>query len=174
MHAVNIHEARTHLSRLVDETAKGEPLIIAKSGKPVAKVTALDAPTGAQKRRLGFLAGQIAVPEDFDRMGSPEIEQLWRRRMKLLFDTHLLLWAAGEPGRLPARARALIKDPANELIFSAASLASHFVTLMLRQGDAEVFKRCSQAKLSMMREALAKLDRHANEHEESLVTARPN
>jgi PIN domain nuclease of toxin-antitoxin system len=42
--------------------------------------------------------------------------------MKLLLDTHLLLWAAGEPGRLPARARALIKDPANETVFSAASL----------------------------------------------------
>jgi len=42
--------------------------------------------------------------------------------MKLLLDTHLLLWAAGEPGQLPAPARALIDDPANELIFSVASL----------------------------------------------------
>ena len=42
--------------------------------------------------------------------------------MKLLLDTHLLLWAAGEPGRLPATARALIEDPAHDLIFSAASL----------------------------------------------------
>jgi PIN domain nuclease of toxin-antitoxin system len=42
--------------------------------------------------------------------------------MKLLLDTHLLLWAAGEPRRLSASARALIKDRANELIFSAASL----------------------------------------------------
>ncbi len=77
MRTVNIHEAKTHLSRLVDEAAKGEPFIIAKSGEPVVKVTALDTPTGAQKRRLGFLAGQIAVPEDFDRMGSAEIEQLF-------------------------------------------------------------------------------------------------
>jgi prevent-host-death family protein len=77
MRTVNIHEAKTHLSRLVDEAAKGEPFIIAKSGKPVVKVTALDTPTGAQKRRLGFLAGQIAVPEDFDRMGRAEIEKLF-------------------------------------------------------------------------------------------------
>jgi hypothetical protein len=49
-------------------------------------------------------------------------------------------------------------------------VADHFVTLMLRQGDAEVFKRYSQAKLNMMREALDKLDRRANEHERSLAT----
>ncbi len=42
--------------------------------------------------------------------------------MRLLLDTHLLLWAAGEPGRLPGSARTLLDDPANELVFSAASL----------------------------------------------------
>jgi integrase len=57
---------------------------------------------------------------------------------------------------------------------SAGGVSDHFVTLMLRQGDADVFKRYSQAKLNMMREALAKLDRHANEHQGSFVTARPN
>ena len=77
MRTINIHEAKTHLSRLVDEAARGEPFIIAKAGKPVVKVTALDTPSGAQIRRLGFLAGQIAVPEDFDRIGSAEIERLF-------------------------------------------------------------------------------------------------
>lgn len=77
MRTVNIHEAKTHLSRLVDEAAKGEPFIIAKAGKPMVKVTALGTPTGAQVRRVGFLAGQITVPEDFDQMGSAEIEQLF-------------------------------------------------------------------------------------------------
>jgi integrase len=57
---------------------------------------------------------------------------------------------------------------------SAGGVADHFVTLMLRQGDSEVFKRYSQAKLNMMREALVKLDRQANEHNGSSVTARPN
>ena len=77
MKTVNIHEAKTQLSRLVEEAAKGEPFIIAKAGKPVVKVTALSAPTGAQVRRLGFMAGQISVPEDFDRMGREEIEGIF-------------------------------------------------------------------------------------------------
>lgn len=77
MQTVNIHEAKTHLSRLVDQAAKGEPFVIAKSGKPLVKVVALDAPVAAQVKRVGFMAGQIAVPDDFDRMGSAQIEQLF-------------------------------------------------------------------------------------------------
>jgi len=72
---VNIHEAKTHLSRLVDRAAKGESFVIAKAGKELVKVTALEAP--AAPRRLGFLAGQIEVPEHFDRMFSAEIEALF-------------------------------------------------------------------------------------------------
>ncbi|MBV8702516.1 MAG: type II toxin-antitoxin system prevent-host-death family antitoxin [Acetobacteraceae bacterium] len=77
MRTVNIHEAKTHLSRLVDQAAKGDPFVIAKAGKPLVKVVPLDAPTAGQVRRLGFMAGQIAVPDDFDRMGSAEIERLF-------------------------------------------------------------------------------------------------
>ncbi len=77
MQTVNIHEAKTHLSRLVEQAAKGEPFIIAKAGKPLVKVTPLDSPTGAQVRRLGFLAGQVQVPDDFDQMGGDEIEQFF-------------------------------------------------------------------------------------------------
>lgn len=77
MHTVNIHEAKTQLSRLVDEAAKGESFIIAKAGKPLVKVTALDAPTGPDRQRLGFLAGRIAVPDDFDSMGASAIEQMF-------------------------------------------------------------------------------------------------
>jgi prevent-host-death family protein len=77
MRTVNIHEAKTHLSRLVDEAAKGEPFVIAKAGRPMVKVTALDAPSAGSVRRLGFLCGQIAVPDDFDRMGATEIERLF-------------------------------------------------------------------------------------------------
>lgn len=77
MTTVNIHEAKTQLSRLVDEAAKGKPFIIAKAGKPLVKVTALDTPTGQQIRRLGFLRGQFSVPDDFNTMGRTEIEQLF-------------------------------------------------------------------------------------------------
>jgi prevent-host-death family protein len=72
---VNIHEAKTHLSRLVEQAANGEPFVIAKAGKPLVKVSPLDAPKSP--RRLGFMAGQIAVPDDFDRMGSEELEKLF-------------------------------------------------------------------------------------------------
>ena len=75
MVTVNIHEAKTQLSKLVDRAAKGEPFVIAKAGKPLVKVTPLEAP--AEPQRLGFLAGEIAVPEDFDRMGEAEIAALF-------------------------------------------------------------------------------------------------
>lgn len=77
MLTVNIHEAKTHLSRLVEQAARGESFVIAKAGKPMVKVTALDAPAAGQVRRLGFMAGRIEVPEDFDRMGDTEIERLF-------------------------------------------------------------------------------------------------
>ena len=75
MRTVNIHEAKTHLSRLVERAAKGEGFIIAKAGKPLVKVVPLDRRDAAAPRRLGFLEGEIAVPDDFDRMGQEEIER---------------------------------------------------------------------------------------------------
>ena len=66
---VNIHEAKTNLSRLVEAAAKGESFIIAKAGKPLVKVVALDAPIGGEKKRVGFLAGEFKVPDDFDEIG---------------------------------------------------------------------------------------------------------
>jgi prevent-host-death family protein len=78
MITVNIHKAKTQLSRLVDEAASGKPFIIAKAGKPMVKVTALDAPTGKQVRRLGFLSGPFLIPDDFNTMGSSEIERIFQ------------------------------------------------------------------------------------------------
>lgn len=77
MRTVNMLEAKTHLSRLVDGALQGEPFIIAKAGKPLVKVIALDAPSAAKPRRLGFLAGAFSIPDDFDSMGAQEIEQLF-------------------------------------------------------------------------------------------------
>jgi prevent-host-death family protein len=77
MKTVNIHEAKTQLSKLIEEASKGDGFVIAKAGKPVVKVIALGAPTGTQVRRLGFMAGQISVPDDFDQMGKEEIERIF-------------------------------------------------------------------------------------------------
>ena len=75
MRTINIRKAKTHLSRLVDQAAKGEPFVIAKAGKPLVKVIALGAPEAGQLKRVGFMTGQIAVPDDFDQMGSAEVEK---------------------------------------------------------------------------------------------------
>jgi prevent-host-death family protein len=75
MNTVNIHEAKTQLSRLVDRAARGEAFVIAKAGKPLVKVSPIDAPV--EPKRLGFLKGEIEVPEDFDRMGEREIAALF-------------------------------------------------------------------------------------------------
>lgn len=77
MRTVNIHEAKTHLSRLVDRAAMGEPFIIAKAGKPLVKVVPLDAPAAGEMKRLGFMEGLIKVPDDFDTMFADEIEEMF-------------------------------------------------------------------------------------------------
>ena len=75
---VNIHEAKTHLSRLVEEAVKGESFVIAKAGKPMVKVIRLDeAAVEKPKSRLGFMEGQFEVPEDFDTMFQKEIEEMF-------------------------------------------------------------------------------------------------
>ena len=73
MPAVNMHEARTRCRGSSRPLPTGQPFIIARAGKPVVKVVAVDASAPAA-RRTGFLAGEISVPEDFDRMGSDAIE----------------------------------------------------------------------------------------------------
>lgn len=74
---LNIHQAKTHLSRLLERVAKGGSFVIAKAGRPVARLVPLSAPEGGKVRRLGFMAGQVRVPDDFDRMGEKEIEVLF-------------------------------------------------------------------------------------------------
>jgi prevent-host-death family protein len=79
MRTINIHEAKTHLSRLVDEAEKGEPFIIAKAGKPKVQVIRIDAPTVKAKRRLGFMKGMYTIPDNFDGIDKQldkEIEKL--------------------------------------------------------------------------------------------------
>lgn len=64
MQKINIHEAKTHLSRLVERAAAGEEVIIAKAGKPLAKLGPYHAPAGS--RQPGFWRGQVILADDFD------------------------------------------------------------------------------------------------------------
>ena len=77
METINIHEAKTHLSRLVEQAAKGESFIIAKAGKPMVKVVPLDPPEEKKVKRIGFLEGQGNIPDDFDRMFEDEIAEMF-------------------------------------------------------------------------------------------------
>jgi prevent-host-death family protein len=91
MTTVNIHEAKTHLSRLIARVARGESFVIARAGKPLARVIPIEAKDSPAKR-LGFMKGEMAVPKDFDEMGRDEIATLFgsakcfsrRRRVKAL------------------------------------------------------------------------------------------
>ena len=74
MKTVNMHEAKTHLSRLVDEAVKGEPFVIARAGKPLVRVSPIEA---APAKRTGFLKGQVDCPDDFITMGEDEITTLF-------------------------------------------------------------------------------------------------
>jgi prevent-host-death family protein len=77
METVNIHEAKTHLSRLIEKAAKGESFIIAKAGKPMVKVVSLDEVVAPKKRRIGFMNGMFTTPDDFDTIMADEIEKMF-------------------------------------------------------------------------------------------------
>ena len=77
MRTVNIHDAKTHLSRLVEQAAAGESFIIAKAGRPMVKVVAIDAPKPGTETRFGFLAGHGSIPDDFDQMGADDIAAMF-------------------------------------------------------------------------------------------------
>lgn len=64
MQTVNIHEAKTHLSRLLEQVAGGEEVVIARAGKAIARLVPLEAKP--KKRQLGLLKGKLKVPDDFD------------------------------------------------------------------------------------------------------------
>jgi prevent-host-death family protein len=74
MKTVNIHEAKTHLSRLLEGVANGESFVIAKSGKPVAKVTPI---VEKPIQRIGFMEGQFEVPDDIDTVFAEEIQSMF-------------------------------------------------------------------------------------------------
>ncbi len=75
MITVNIHEAKTQLSKLVDKASKGESFIIARAGKPLVKVVPIEAKP--KPPRLGFLKGQVNMPDERDRQADAEIAKLF-------------------------------------------------------------------------------------------------
>lgn len=77
MTMVNTREARAHWSRLVKRAAEGETIIIARAGKPVARLVPLDPAPVDVSRRLGFMEGDVKIPEDFDRMMEDEIAEMF-------------------------------------------------------------------------------------------------
>jgi prevent-host-death family protein len=77
MRSINIHEAKTHLSRLVEEAARGDGFIIAKAGKPMVQVVCIDAAPVDVSKRLGLLQGKFKVPDDFDTMFVEEIRAMF-------------------------------------------------------------------------------------------------
>ncbi|MDF1727063.1 MAG: type II toxin-antitoxin system prevent-host-death family antitoxin [Sulfitobacter sp.] len=74
MKTVNMHEAKTHLSKLVEGATKGEPFVIARAGKPLVKVVMIETEA---PRRTGFLKDQVEVPVDFDEMFADEISGMF-------------------------------------------------------------------------------------------------
>jgi prevent-host-death family protein len=79
MRTINIHQAKTHLSRLVDEAVEGDSFVIAKRGKGLVQVIRLDALEAPVKRRLGFMKGMYTLPDNFDEIDrelDKEIEKL--------------------------------------------------------------------------------------------------
>jgi prevent-host-death family protein len=77
MLTVNIHEAKTNLSKLLERIARGESFVIAKAGKPVAKVSPIDAPEAKKLQRIGAMEGQFTIPDDFNTMFQEEIEDMF-------------------------------------------------------------------------------------------------
>ena len=78
LRTINIHAAKTHLSLLVEDAAAGEEIVIAKAGKPLARLVPLEARPG--KRRLGALNGKYEIPDDFDTMCAEEIIEMFEGR----------------------------------------------------------------------------------------------
>lgn len=74
---VNIHDAKTQLSRLVEKASKGEAFIIAKAGRPMVKVIPLGKAEAGTADRLGFMAGEFSVPDDFDQMGGDALAAMF-------------------------------------------------------------------------------------------------
>ncbi len=78
MQTVNIHDAKTQFSRYVDQAEAGEEIVIARAGKPVARLVALKS-SASQPRKLGLGKKQFTFPENFDSLGASEIAGMFEQ-----------------------------------------------------------------------------------------------
>jgi prevent-host-death family protein len=78
MQTVNIHEAKTQFSRFVDQAEAGEEIVIARAGKPVARLVALETLT-SKPRKLGLGKQKFTFPEQFDRLNSSEMVEMFEQ-----------------------------------------------------------------------------------------------
>ena len=77
MQTVNIHEAKTHLSRLIEPASKGQSFIIAKAGKSMVRVVPIEPEALHKPQRLGFRKRKMRAPDDFDTMDANELERMF-------------------------------------------------------------------------------------------------
>lgn len=88
----NIHDAKSNLSRLLEQAAAGEVVVIAKAGKPIAKLVAYDAPEPREAKRIGFML-DLVVPQDFDELDN-EVTNLFDSMQLLTADALLSQYGA--------------------------------------------------------------------------------
>ena len=118
---VNVHEAKTHLSRLIERAENGEEVVIARNGTPVARLVAHGRELGP--RTGGTWHGRIWIARRLRRPAPRGDRGRLPRRapLKLLLDSHVLLWWLDEPDELADEAHVAVADPANEVAISVAS-----------------------------------------------------
>ena len=139
MKTVNIHEAKTHLSKLVEGAVNGEPFVIAKAGRPLVRVEALTMPGRDEVKAARFPARRVRDARRLRSHGAGgDRDPVRHRLMKCLLDTHLLIWAASDPARLSSTARERIEDIDNDLYFSVASLWEIVIKNALGRADFRV------------------------------------
>ena len=117
MTTVNIHDAKTHFSRLIERARQGERITIAKDGVPVAMLVALP-PQRPSRRPLGLDRGRVIIRSDFDDplpefeadVADPDDPLARPADVRALLDTHVFLWALAADERLSQRAREIIED----------------------------------------------------------------
>ncbi len=144
MHTVNMFEAKSTLSRLVETIELGrEPeIIIARNGRPAARLVPIGVPQIV--KRIGVAKGLFEVPYDIDQHNA-EIAQLFltrSSRMRLLLDTHIALWAIADSAQLSLQARVLIEAPSTSVWVSAVAAGANMQRFS-RSGNTDGFLAAS-------------------------------